>query len=101
MDAKAAAKAQKEAIKKAEAEAKARDKARAREEQAAKKASKPEETAPAKAKTGDSTISPAPWTVSSGKSKAQRLGELLEAYKKDLITPGEYHNERAKIIAEP
>jgi hypothetical protein len=33
-------------------------------------------------------------------SKEQRLNELLERYKADKITPSEYHQERAKILAE-
>jgi hypothetical protein len=35
------------------------------------------------------------------KTKQQRLSDLLEAYKADKITPADYHNQRAKIIAEP
>jgi hypothetical protein len=35
------------------------------------------------------------------KSKAQRLAELTEAYRRDEITPAQYHQERAKILAEP
>ena len=38
---------------------------------------------------------------SSGKSKQQRLTELLEAYKKDALNAEEYHRARAKILAEP
>ena len=33
--------------------------------------------------------------------KQQRLTQLLEAYKKDQLTPAQYHQERAKILAEP
>jgi len=33
--------------------------------------------------------------------KQQRLEELLGRYKSDTITPEQYHNERAKILAEP
>jgi len=33
--------------------------------------------------------------------KQQRLMQLLEAYKKDQLTPAQYHQERAKILAEP
>jgi len=43
---------------------------------------------------------PAPVPVLSG-SKEQRLDELLQLYKTDRITPAEYHQQRAKIIAEP
>jgi hypothetical protein len=35
------------------------------------------------------------------KSKGQRLGELLEKYRRDEITPAEYHSQRAKILTEP
>ena len=34
-------------------------------------------------------------------SKAARLAELLERYKADLITPKDYHTQRATILAEP
>ena len=32
--------------------------------------------------------------------RAHKLAALLEAYKADRITPIEYHNQRAKILAE-
>jgi hypothetical protein len=34
-------------------------------------------------------------------SKEQRLSHLLELYKSDRLSPVEYHEQRAKIIAEP
>jgi hypothetical protein len=34
-------------------------------------------------------------------SKQGRLAVLLDAYKKDQIDSVKYHQERAKIIAEP
>jgi len=34
-------------------------------------------------------------------SKEDRLSELLDLYKADKISPAEYHDQRAKIIAEP
>lgn len=34
-------------------------------------------------------------------SKEQRLGQLLQQYKSDQITPAQYHEQRAKIMAEP
>ena len=34
-------------------------------------------------------------------SKEQRLADLLNRYKMDQITPGEYHEQKAKILAEP
>ncbi|HEX4644931.1 MAG TPA: hypothetical protein VH598_04920 [Verrucomicrobiae bacterium] len=42
----------------------------------------------------------APPTNLSG-SKEQRLGQLLQQYKADQITPAQYHEQRAKILAEP
>ena len=33
--------------------------------------------------------------------KEQRLQELLQKYKADQITPEEYHQQRARILAEP
>lgn len=33
-------------------------------------------------------------------SKEQRLQQLLQQYKADQITPEQYHQQRAKIIAE-
>jgi hypothetical protein len=33
--------------------------------------------------------------------KASRLAELLRRYKADEITPDEYHQQRAAILAEP
>jgi hypothetical protein len=41
---------------------------------------------------------PAP-TVSA--DKEQRLQELLAKYRADQITPEAYHEQRAKILAEP
>jgi hypothetical protein len=35
------------------------------------------------------------------KTKQQRLAELLDNYNADKITPQQYHEERAKIVAEP
>jgi hypothetical protein len=35
------------------------------------------------------------------KTKQEKLAELLEAYRHNLITPADYHNSRAKILAEP
>jgi hypothetical protein len=34
-------------------------------------------------------------------SKAQRLQQLLQQYKADMVTPEQYHDQRAKILAEP
>jgi hypothetical protein len=35
------------------------------------------------------------------RSRNQRLAELLDRYRRDQISPSEYHQQRAKIIAEP
>src|SRR5262249_2365794 len=40
-------------------------------------------------------------TVPVQRTRQQRLDELLKAYKADLITPTEYHQQRAKILSEP
>ena len=42
---------------------------------------------------------PAPGSVPT--TRDEKLAELLRRYRADLITPREYHQERAKIIAEP
>jgi hypothetical protein len=34
-------------------------------------------------------------------NKQQRLADLLESYRMNLITPTDYHSARAKILAEP
>jgi hypothetical protein len=33
--------------------------------------------------------------------KQQRLQDLLQKYRADQITPEQYHEQRAKILAEP
>ena len=42
---------------------------------------------------------PTPGSVPT--TRDEKLADLLRKYKADLITPREYHQERAKIIAEP
>jgi hypothetical protein len=44
-------------------------------------------------------IEPPPLPISM--AKQQRLAELLRKYKADDITPAQYHEERARILAEP
>ena len=39
--------------------------------------------------------------AASPAGKTERLMELLDAYKQSLLTPAEYHQRRAKILAEP
>ena len=45
------------------------------------------------------TMAPPPTTLSG--SKEQRLNQLSQMYKADQITGDKYHQERAKILAEP
>jgi hypothetical protein len=55
-----------------------------------------------KAIKGQQSLPPlqnAPPAVSA--DKEQRLQELLSKYKADQISPEEYHQQRAKILAEP
>lgn len=47
------------------------------------------------------TPEPAPTTPAAPQTKAERLAELNALYFADKITPAEYHERRAKIIAEP
>ena len=44
---------------------------------------------------------PGPSVLAAPNSKEQRLDELLRLYKADKITPADYHEQRAKILAEP
>jgi hypothetical protein len=44
---------------------------------------------------------PAPIPTGVSSSKEQQLADLLQLYKSDKITPAEYHEQRAKILAEP
>ena len=81
-------------------------KRREQEEKEAKKAAKHSaSTQPASSKNVEKgpAAKPAPLNVdpSTGKSKEQRLAELLDAYKRDAITAEEYHRLRAKLLAEP
>jgi hypothetical protein len=50
-------------------------------------------------KTPPAASMPMPAALAPG-SKEQRLAELLQLYKADKITPVEYHEQRAKILAE-
>ena len=45
--------------------------------------------------------SPQPPPLPISIAKQQRLAELLRKYKADEITPAQYHQERARILAEP
>ena len=39
--------------------------------------------------------------VNISSAKQQQLNDLLRRYQSDEITPAQYHQERAKILAEP
>ena len=83
-----------------EAEAAAREALRrATAESAAKTAaatpSKPQATL---AKSASAAIAP---TAPAPKTKQEKLAELLNLYKADKITPGQYHQQRVKIVNEP
>jgi hypothetical protein len=45
------------------------------------------------------TLSGPPTGLSA--AKEQKLNELLNQYRADQITPQQYHEQRAKILAEP
>lgn len=61
-----------------------------------------EEVAPVVASPAAPPAAPAVTSQPVGpKSKQHRLMELLQLYKTDQITPLEYHEQRAKIVAEP
>lgn len=92
----------------AEAEEKARQAIRQRSQPPAAPAS-PAATAAAHAQT-ISTAAPAPQpvgttpapAVSAGpKTKREKLDELNALYRTDKVTPAEYHERRARILAEP
>ena len=78
--------------------------------QQAKLAADQEKKAPAEAVMPAAKVkpgAPAPFTPLAGPAsslpalKEQRLQTLLDQYKADKITAEEYHDQRAKIIAEP
>ena len=112
--AEAEAKARKETEKQAQAEAAEKRKAekdekaileRHTEAQAKSKAKKPAPE-PAKPKEkverGQQVMKPieAP-PVPLSADKQQRLAELLQQYQKDQLSPEQYHQQRAKVLAEP
>ena len=92
-------------------------KAQAKADKAAAKAKAKADKAAAKAKAQKSAPAPAAGTnsVAPGEeemhlvlpalpisaSKADQLKALLAKYKTDQITPGEYHQQRAAILAQP
>ena len=39
--------------------------------------------------------------VNISSAKQQQLNDLLRRYQSDEITPAQYHQERAKILAQP
>ena len=94
-----------EALKNAEAEARSLLQKRSPENQ--KPAASPppsvveKKAAKTKSKGKETTTAPDPIPLPVSMSKQQRLMQLLEAYKRDEISPAQYHQERAKILAEP
>jgi hypothetical protein len=62
-------------------------------------ANNPVKPAPPADNSGLTLIAAPPVPISA--AKQAQLQALLEKYKADQITPGEYHTERAKILAEP
>jgi hypothetical protein len=83
----------------AEARAKAERKAQA---EAEKRRREDERRATARTATPTPSAPQTPAVESRfPKSKAQRLAELLEKYRRDEITPAQYHAERARILADP
>ena len=93
-EAKAKADLERQAKKDAQAQADAEKKIAA---DAAKRAAK---------LNGGKPVAPVPVSTPGvdskfAKSKAQRLAELLEKYRREEITPADYHGQRAKILAEP
>ena len=92
--------AHQQALKNAEAQAKAQLEALARQQRAASGA--PPEKKKGKSKIAEPmAAAPAPVPLPISLSKQQRLVQLLEAYKRDQMTPAQYHQERARILAEP
>jgi hypothetical protein len=58
-----------------------------------------EATAKSQPKKGSQAAAP---TIPAGpRTKQQRLAALLDAYLADMLTPEQYHKERAQILAEP
>jgi hypothetical protein len=74
---------------------------KAQTERRAKQETKAEPRATASEQRSKESTTPTAISPAAPKSKAQRLAELTEAYRRDEITPAQYHQERAKILAEP
>ena len=95
-EAQAAADAKAAAEKKTKAEA---EKKLAELKQAEANAAKPVKVDAPGAELGLHQIAAPPLPIPA--SKASRLQTLLGKYKTNQITPEEYHNQRAVILAEP
>ena len=77
------------------------DRKRAEEERKAP-ATKPVAVTPTVPPAGTApNVAPPEMKKGPVKAKEQRLKELLQLYLTDKITPREYHQQRAKILAEP
>jgi hypothetical protein len=68
-------------------------------EEAFKKSAAAKKQGTMKAANANNAVNQSP--ILAPGSKEARLDELLRKYKADEITPHQYHEERAKIIAEP
>ncbi len=100
-----AAKAHEQALENAKAAAKVQLKERSKEDQKPVRTdsvSAPEKVAVKTRPTaGESKALPEVNPLPISGTKQQRLVQLLEAYKKEQISPAQYHQERARILAEP
>jgi hypothetical protein len=80
---------------------KARKKLEAKQKKEAEAAAKLEAKKNAELASSNPVVSaPLPVDMAPG-SKQARLYDLLQRYKRDEITPTEYHESRAKILSEP
>jgi hypothetical protein len=95
LDAEAKAKTRAEARRKSESEARTIADSRARGQRPDKRATMQPGT------PGANISGELPPPIGLSDSKQQRLTELLNAYMQDRISPAEYHEKRAKILAEP
>jgi hypothetical protein len=55
----------------------------------------------AKKSPGTAEIAPPTTSAKVATTKDEKLAELLRKYKADELSPREYHEQRAKILAEP
>ena len=82
-----------------QSEAQARNAAQRTAEQQATNPKKQPKLKPVKNMQPASTLEPPELPISG--DKKQKLDELLRRYQADQVTPEQYHQERAKILAAP